>query len=87
MSDQRLTIYELPEFWREKVRGLKAENRNLRQRLKNPQMLEDLPNDWQKRIRDIRRESARYRSELRQAEAEVARLQAQLEARRSEAGK
>lgn len=30
---EHTTIYELPAFWQEKIRSLKAENRNLRDRL------------------------------------------------------
>lgn len=30
MSDQKITIHELPTFWQEKVRSLRAENAKLR---------------------------------------------------------
>ncbi len=82
MSDQHITIHELPDFWQEKVRALRAENRSLRARLRQFNGCQsDLPNDWAKRLEELRRENARYRTQRNDARAEAESLRAELEAR------
>ncbi|WP_126316686.1 hypothetical protein [Mycolicibacterium aurum] len=83
MTDQHMTIYELPEFWQEKIRGLKSENRSLRMRLgKFKGCHEELPPSWAKRLDTLRRENGKYRAQRNEARAEVEALRAELEARR-----
>ena len=87
LPENRITIRELPEFWQEKVRSLRAENRGLRQRLKEQEVMDNLPESWQKRIRDMRRESARYRTDLREAQTENLQLRSELGALRAKVGR
>ena len=82
MSDERLTIYELPEFWQERIRGLRAENRSLRGRLNKFKGCDtNLPPSWAKRLEDLRREKGKYRTQRNEARDEVEALRSELEAR------
>ncbi|WP_305093554.1 hypothetical protein [Prescottella sp. R16] len=75
MND-RMTIHELPEFWQQKVRSLKAENRNLRDRLK----LAGSPGDWSQKTQKLVSESRGLRTRLRAAEERIAELEARTDA-------
>lgn len=69
---EHITFYELPEFWQEKVHSLKAENQNLRRRLK----IASDPGESRDKLKDLVSESRNLRSRLRAAEARIAELEA-----------
>jgi chromosome segregation ATPase len=81
--DQNAVLGELPTYWQEQIRALRAENAEVRNRLRGdgasltPE-LDELPRVWRKRIVDLRKENASYRTQRNQARAEVAALRAEL---------
>lgn len=82
MIDQDAHLHELPEYWQEKIRQYRAENRLLRSRVNKSADIE-LSARWQKTVADLRRENAKFRTERNQARAELAALRAELGAGRS----
>jgi hypothetical protein len=78
-----MTIYQLPKFWQEKIRSLKAENESLRNRLNSGWTAEfkDLPPNWHKTVLQLRKDVARYRTERNQLRDELAAVRAELKAR------
>ncbi len=74
MQDQdRVMIYELPEFWQQKIRKIRSENHNLRIRLRDTQRLEDqeLPPSWETKLRKLRDENVQLRRERNAAREEL----------------
>lgn len=61
----RVMIFELPEFWQEKIRDLRSENHSLRTRLRDTQRLaaQELPPSWEKKLRKLRDENVQLRKE------------------------
>ena len=67
-----LTYYDLPTYWQSKISSIKAENRNLRTRLK----IASAPGDNRDKLKDLVGEARGLRTRLRAAEARIAELEA-----------
>jgi hypothetical protein len=78
--NQNAQLHELPDFWREKIRQYRIENKKLRERVNSADGIELSPR-WQKTLADLRRENGKYRTERNEARAELAQLRAEMEAR------
>ena len=66
MIPQDAQLSELPDYWQNEIRKLRAENRGLRARLKQAPAecieFDQLPLHWQKTVVRLRKECARYRT-------------------------
>jgi hypothetical protein len=80
---ERVMIYELPEFWQEKIRQYRSENHSLRTRMRATERLSDqeLPPAWAKKLRKLRDENVQLRRERNAFREELAAARAELEAR------
>ncbi|WP_197415815.1 hypothetical protein [Mycobacterium sp. IS-1742] len=70
-----MTIYDLPEFWQEKIRQYRRENHSLRKRLRTTEQLsadQELPASWAKRLRKLRDENVQLRRERNALRDELA---------------
>ncbi len=76
MINQDTQLHDLPDYWQERIRRYRVENKRLRGLVSNADRLE-LPPKWQKNITDLRRENAKFRTERNDARAELAALRAQ----------
>lgn len=72
----RVMIYELPDYWQDKIRQYRSENHSLRTRLRATERLSDqeLPPSWAKKLRKLRDENVQLRRERNAARAELEAL-------------
>ena len=80
MIDQTAQLHELPDYWQDKIRQYRVENKRLRERVNNADHIELSPR-WQKTLANLRRENGKYRTERKALLAELAAVRAELEAR------